>query len=108
MPNAYGHAKDFYNKGIVDGELNTMRNLLQFSNPSMEKPQEGDLLIFDATPTNQYGHVAIISKVFENQIEIIQQNSGPTATSRVLFRLDFRNGRWSINSRWALGWLRKR
>lgn len=57
MPDTWGHAKDFFDKDIGDGEINTRRDLLQFSNPSKSKPQVGDLLVLDGT----HGHVAIIS-----------------------------------------------
>lgn len=77
MPDSYGHAKDFYEKGLGDGKRSKRRNLIQYANPSNSKPKVDDLLVFDGTTTNKYGHVAIISKVTDSKIEIIQQNPGP-------------------------------
>jgi surface antigen len=107
MPNSYGHAKDFYNSKIADGAYSADRDLLQYQNPSLSKPKVGDLLIFDGHVFNPYGHVAIVSKVFDNEIEIIQQNPGPSAPSRVVFELKFENNKWLIDKSDLLGWLRK-
>lgn len=106
MPDSYGHAKDFFNKSLADGKMNKQRGLMQFSNPSKSKPRIDDLLVFDATSNNQYGHVAIVSKVSNNNIEIIQQNSGPFGKTREQFELDHQNGKWEIKSSALLGWLR--
>ena len=76
MPDSYGHAKDFYQKGVADGTYIKTRNLVQHSNPSKTKPKVNDLVVYDATAFNKYGHVAIISKVTDSKIEIIQQNPG--------------------------------
>jgi hypothetical protein len=63
MPDSYGHAKDFFNPAIADGQLNTQRNLLQFTNGSKSQPKVNDILVLDKSKTNPYGHVAIISAV---------------------------------------------
>lgn len=108
MPDSYGHAKDFFDKSIADGSLNPKRNLYQFTNPSSSKPKVDDLVIMDATQFNSYGHVAIVSWVGENEIEIIQQNPGPFAPSRVKFDLEKgQNNLWKIKNSNLLGWLRK-
>ena len=107
MPNSYGHAKDFFDKVLTDGQKNTKRNLTQYTNPSHTKPKVGDLLIFDATSFNGYGHVAIISDVTNHEIEIIQQNPGPFSKSRATFSLENKNGIWEIENKRILGWLRK-
>lgn len=107
MPDVYGHAKDFFDKKIADGKMNKKRNLIQYTNPSQTMPKVGDLLIFDATPYNKYGHVAIISAVTENDIEIIQQNPGPYCNSRDYFLLIKVGQSWKIKDEYALGWLRK-
>ena len=107
MPNSYGHAKDFYNLKLKDGEYNKARNLIQYSNPSISKPKVNDLIIFGATKYNSYGHVAIISKVKEHEIEIIQQNPGKYVKSRATFELVKTNSKWSIISSSVLGRLRK-
>ena len=54
-------AKDFFNPAIADGQLNTQRNLLQFTNGSKSQPKVNDILVLDKSRTNSYGHVAIIS-----------------------------------------------
>lgn len=107
MPDSYGHAKDFFNNSLSDGEHNEQRNLTQFTNPSQEKPKVDDLLVFDGTTFNKYGHVAIISKVMDDEIEIIQQNPGPNGKSRAAFKLKNKNGKWIIKNDRILGWLRK-
>ena len=49
MPDAYGHAKDFFDPKIKDGELNPKRDLIQFTNSSKAKPEIGDLVIFSGS-----------------------------------------------------------
>jgi surface antigen len=107
MPDSYGNAKDFFDKTLEDGQKNTKRDLMQYTNPSQTKPKVNDLLVFDATILNNYGHVAIISNVTENEIEITQQNPGPFTESRINISLDSINGKWNINNKRILGWLRK-
>ena len=107
MPDSYGNAKDFYNDSIADGKLNSKRNLIQYKNPSTTKPAVGDLLIFDGHVGNKYGHVAIISFVNDNEIEIIQQNPGPFAKSRIKIKLTKGENQFKIESDRILGWLRK-
>jgi len=106
MPDSYGHAKDFFDQSITDGKLNKKRNLIQCTHPSQYQPKVGDLLIMDGTIFNKYGHVAIVAQVFENEIEIIQQNSGPFGNSRERFALSkTEEGLWLINKSNLLGWL---
>ncbi len=107
MPDSYGHAKDFFDQSLKDGEKNEQRNLTQYTNLSKTKPKVDDLLIFSATIYNQYGHVAIISKVTDTEIEMIQQNPGPYGKSRETYDLKFKNGKWKIDNDRILGWLRK-
>lgn len=105
MPDSYGHAKDFFDPAIPDGKLNKQRALTQYTNGSLLRPEKGDLLIFAPTLSNKYGHVAIISKVSDNEVEIIQQNPGPKGSSRKILSLRNEDGRWSLPER-VLGWLR--
>ncbi|MBL3655549.1 CHAP domain-containing protein [Fulvivirga sediminis] len=108
MPDSYGHAKDFFNEKIKDGALNPARYLTQFTNPSSSRPQMNDLIIFKGHWLNRYGHVAIISKVAEDHIEIIQQNPGPFQPSREIIELkviDKEN--WEVQDKKVIGWLRK-
>lgn len=107
MPDSYGHAKSFYDNRLSDGMLSKIRGLIQYSNSSQTKPKVNDLLVFDGTTSNIYGHVAIISKVTDNRIEIIQQNPRRNGKSRATFTLDNKNGEWKINNPLVLGWLRK-
>jgi surface antigen len=107
MPNSYGNAKDFFNRKIKDGEINSDRALYQFTNPSKFKPRPGEILVLGGTAHNRYGHVVIISEVGENEIEIIQQNPGPFGESRVRHPLVFENGMWRIENDRVLGRLGK-
>jgi surface antigen len=107
MPDSYGNAKEFFNSHIKDGEINKQRNLNQYKNPSKSKPKANDLVIYSGTTLNKYGHVSIVSKVTENEVEIIQQNPGPFGNSREKYRLQNDNGNWKIDNERILGWLRK-
>jgi surface antigen len=108
MPDAYGNAKDFFDKTLSDGELNEKRDLLQFSNSSHTQPKEGDLVIFKGNIFNRYGHVAIISKVEKGNIEIIQQNAGQFSKTRKVYLIEYQNDKYKIKSKRILGWLRKK
>lgn len=108
MPNPSGNAVDFYNKSLSDGNWNADRGLIQYSNPSLSKPEVGDLIVLEATSLNGYGHVAIISEVSNHSIEIIQQNGGRFASSRVNYDLSVEKGLWHIDNSRVLGWLRKK
>lgn len=108
MPDSYGHAKDFFDKNVPDGKISPKRNLIQYTNHSKSKPKESDLIIFDGTTGNKYGHVAIISAVTDKEIEIVQQNPGPFGKSRAKLPLSFEEGKWKIKNDRVLGWLRKK
>lgn len=109
MPDSYGHAVSFFNTNLTDNSFNKQRGLIQFTNPSTFKPQQNDLIIFNGTATNKYGHVAIVSKVSQNEIEIIQQNPGPFAPSRIHIPLTINElQKWEIKNSRVLGWLRKK
>ena len=107
MPDSYGHAKDYFDKTLTDGQKNEKRNLTQYTNLSKTKPQISDLIIFSGTFFNRFGHVAIISNVSDSEVEIIQQNSGPFGKTREKFSVKNINGKWAINNKRVLGWLRK-
>jgi surface antigen len=107
MPDTYGHAKDFFDKSLADGQKNQKRDLFQYTNTSKTKPQINDLIVFESTLFNRYGHVAIISAVTDDSIEIIQQNPGPNGKSRKTYNLLFENSKWRIDNSRVLGWLRK-
>lgn len=104
MPNAYGHAKDFYNPNLKDGQINKERGLLQFSNNSKSKPKVNDIIVFKGHTLNKYGHIAIIASVDENTIEIVQQNVGHH--TRATYHINNTNGLWVIKNKRILGRLR--
>jgi surface antigen len=56
---------------------------------------------------NPYGHVAIVSAVYENAIEITQQNPGPSAPSRIQVEINIHQGTYTLNDPEILGWLHK-
>lgn len=107
MPNSYGNAKDFYNYSYADGAYNKDRGLNQYSNPSYSKPEVGDLLVFGPTQFNQFGHVAIVSKVKRDQVQIVQQNPGSRNPSRQWFPLIDNGGSYNISHQHIIGWLRR-
>lgn len=107
MPDSYGDAIDFFNASLKDGAINPQRNLIQYTNPSKSRPEVGDLIIFNGTSGNKYGHVAIVSEVKEDEVQIIQQNPGPGGSSRVWMNCDV-NGqnKYEYSNSRVLGWLR--
>ena len=107
MPDAMGHAKDFFDPAVKDGELNTRRRLLQYANGSAAPPQPEYILVFAPWLLNRYGHVAIVSRRDAAQIEIVQQNPGPFGSSREELALSQdTQGRWWVGHDRVLGWLR--
>ncbi len=107
MPDSYGHAKSFFDKKISNGEMNVSRGLIQYKNGEGILPQIGYIVVFDGYLFNPYGHVAIISAVGDEEIEVIQQNSGYMNVSRKCFGLIKNGSGWEIQSKRILGWLRK-
>ncbi len=105
MPDVFGHAKDFFDEKVMQGEINKKRNLLQYRNGDNTKPQIDDLIVFTDT---HYGHVAIITKVTDTEIEIIQQNIYENPRDRL--RLTLKDGKYFVGGgtqRSPAGWLRK-
>ena len=101
MPNGFGHAKSFFDNKIKDGELNKERGLIQFINGSDTAPRIGDILIFGG----KYGHVAIVTNVTVDEVEVIQQNI--YMTPREHFKLSFKSEKYTIGeNRKPEGWLR--
>ena len=104
MPNVYGHAKDFFSPQISHGQLNPDRDLVQFYNGKETKPRIGDLVVFQ---NSTYGHVAIIAKVENSFVELIQQNILGKPRERLPFTQ--KNNKYIIgNSYQPVGWLRKK
>ncbi len=108
MPDSYGHAKSFYDEKLKDNTLNKNRNLIQLSNPSLKKPKVNDIIIFDGNDFNKYGHIAIITKVSDNHIEIIQQNSGTFGSTRETLKIKKEQNKWKMLNDRVLGILRKK
>ncbi|MCJ8168506.1 CHAP domain-containing protein [Atopomonas sediminilitoris] len=106
MPDTYGHAKDFFDPRLNEGELNTQRAMLQFHNGGSTAPQADDLLVFGPSLLNRYGHVAVIASVGATSLEIAQQNPGPFGNARENLALTQQAGRWTIQAPEVLGWLR--
>lgn len=106
MPNTWGHAKDFYDPSISNGQINPSRALIQFQNGAGASPQVNDLIIFGPSKTNAFGHVAIVSKVGKANVEITQQNPGPQGKSRITLPLTSKNDIPEVKHDRVLGWLR--
>ena len=107
MPNAWGHARDFFQASLEDGALNRDRNLFQYANPSRSRPQVNDILVFRGRSPRGFGHVAIVTRVSEERVYIIQQNAGSPRNARTSYRLRRQGGRWKVAHPRILGWLRK-
>lgn len=103
MPDVYGNAKDFFDYHVAQGQLNEARNLLQYRNGGSVKPKVDDLIVFT---DSEFGHVAIITKVKEDYIEIIQQNVYGKA--REEYKLVKINNKYYVGTeKKPAGWLRK-
>ena len=102
MPNVYGNAVDFFDPGLADETLNHERALMKYTNPSGSKPCEGDLVVY----SGGFGHVAIVSEVCNDEVQIIQQNGGIGAPTRVWYNLTVEDGHFKLENERILGWLR--
>jgi surface antigen len=103
FPDGFGNASSFYDEKLESGDFNERRGLLQFKNGGSEKPEEGDILVFGGT----YGHVAVVTKVTDQEIAVIQQNI--YMSPRAKFRLSSRNGCYTVGTSWVpKGWLRRK
>jgi surface antigen len=105
MPYAGGNAKDFFNKNLEDRAYNKNRDLMQYRNVRTYLPQAGDLLVYDSYPGNPFGHVAIVSEVGSDYVEIVQQNMGSRSREKLKLvkYLDY----YTVADYYVLGWLRK-
>jgi surface antigen len=102
MPDVMGHARSFFDDGLADGALNARRGLHQFRNGSIQAPQPDDLMVFSDT---KYGHVAIVTEIGSNTVEVIQQNI--LGRTRQRFSLAVSNGHHFVSApRQPAGWLR--
>ncbi|MWV16361.1 CHAP domain-containing protein [Pseudomonas sp. L-22-4S-12] len=107
MPEARGHAREFFDRSLADGQLNGARNLLQFANGSPTPPRAEDILVFGPSLLNPYGHVAIVSEVNAHMVAVVQQNAGPLLSSREALPYRLENGGLRIGDERVLGWLRR-
>ncbi|MDR3587698.1 MAG: CHAP domain-containing protein [Desulfosporosinus sp.] len=102
MPNVFGNAKDFFDPSVPQGGLNQQRGLIQYINGGNEKPEPDDILVLTNPP---FGHLAIVTKVTTNSIEVIQQNE---KSSRQVYTLTVDNHNFFVGtSLKPVGWLRK-
>ncbi len=102
MPDVWGHAKDFFDDAVPHGQVNPRRGLVQFRNGRAEPPRAGDLVVFT---NGYYGHVAIVSAVRSNEVEVIQQNI--LGRPRDVFLLASGKDRHQVGKEYApAGWLR--
>ncbi|MFK7968724.1 MAG: CHAP domain-containing protein [Bacteroidia bacterium] len=104
MPNSYGNAKDYFNRQLGDGKFNSDRGLFQYRNGGISCPKPNDIIIFEASSWNKFGHVAIVIEVRNTEVEIIQQNDFINGARRML-KLD--GNTCTIENPRVLGWLRK-
>jgi len=105
MPQSYGHAQEFFDWSLANGELNPARGLFQYRNGGTSRPVQNAIIIFGNDPSTPYGHVGIISKVTDRQIEMVSQNNGRNQKSRSKIPLKMKNGGYYIDSKYVLGWL---
>ena len=72
----YGNAAQWY-----DNELShpVLAELETHPNGGVQPPRVGDLLIFAATQTNEYGHVTVVTAVGDDYVTVIEQNVTSTA-----------------------------
>jgi surface antigen len=105
MPNASGNAKDFFDRSLNDVEYNKKRDLMQYRNTRENPPKKGDLLVYGGYYGNPFGHVAIISEVGQDYVEIVQQNMG--SKSRERLKLVKYEAYYTVADYNILGWLRK-
>ncbi len=105
MPQSYGHAQEFFNWSLANGQLNRERGLFQYKNGGPSRPVQNAILIFGNDPATPYGHVGIITKVTDRNIEMVSQNNGHNQKSRSKIPMKYRNGGYYIDSKYVLGWL---
>lgn len=105
MPNVWGHAQDYFQRKLAQGELNKSRGLEQYHNGGDMPPRVDDIIVWNR---GKYGHVAIISAVYPNSVEIIQQNT--SRRSRERLKIKQRDGNFYLvgkgRRKKPLGWLR--
>jgi len=102
MPDSRGDAKDYFDPELSNGSINEKLGMTQYCNGSVIKPLMDDIIVFMDPP---YGHVAIVTNVTKDSLEVVQQNV--FGRSRQMFDLETDQGRYFvIKPRTAEGWLR--
>ncbi len=102
MPDVWGHAKNFFDSRVEHGAVNLRRNLIQYRCGGNAKPAINDIIVFSDT---LYGHVAIVTDVFDDCIRVIQQNIA--GNPRQEFQMKEYNGLYYVYApRIPDGWLR--
>lgn len=105
MPNTYGHAKDFFDQSLGDKGFNQKRGLMQYRNVREFAPQVNDILVYNGYAGNRFGHVAIISQIGADYIEIVQQNMGTRTRIKIPYVKYMQYN--TVADYNILGWLRK-
>ena len=103
MPDPSKDAKDYFDSNLAEGERNKITGLKQFKNGGKVAPKEKDILVFLG---GKYGHVAIITKVETDYVEIIQQNVYGKTKARLQLRQKAETYRILSDNPLA-GWLRR-
>lgn len=57
--------------------------------PASQRRKLGDILVWDATPTNKYGHVAILLGENENGLLVFEQNGFTQDGAKIVMRSKF-------------------
>ncbi len=83
IPDTYGHARSFFDPSVAHGQWNSRRGLYQYRNQGTEKPRKGDLLVWCASVSNLYRHVAIAASVGENSVEVVQHRIRVLSVNRL-------------------------
>lgn len=104
FPYTYGHAQDFFDHSLRDIGFNKKRGLYQYRNTRKYPPATGDLVVFKGSEKNPYGHVAIISHVGKDFVEVVQQNCKLRTRRQIPYHIykDIH----TIADAYVLGWLR--
>jgi len=99
FPDPYGNAVDFYDPSLGDGVYNKTRGLYQYSASSAYDISVGDIIVYKG----RYGHVAIVTEIFPDKIELIQQNTG--TCSRVTENMTTTSGHLQFENPNVMGFL---
>jgi len=103
MPDVMGHANSFFDPTVPHGGINPQRGLIQFKNGLDEPPRPDDLVVWRY---GTYGHVAIVTRVEPDAIQVIQQNV-VQGTRQWLPRRQDGDQEWIGTPDWTpAGWLR--